>query len=61
MDNRRRLSSTEIAVRIRRGPTENAFSGGFRGVCRQTGVIGKPEKAAAGVPRAEITSGGLAR
>ena len=27
----------------------------------QTGVIGKLEKAAAGVPRAEITSGGVAR
>ena len=38
MDNRRRLSSTEIAQRIRRWPTESAFSGGFRGV-------GQPDRA----------------
>ena len=40
-----------------------ASSGVFAPFCGvdQTGVSGKPEKAAAGVPRAEITSGGVAR
>ena len=41
------------------GPSRSPLTQGV--ICRQTGVSGKPEKAAAGVPRAEITSGGVAR